>query len=314
MSARSQPGKTREADILRVPLLEEAEVAKKLGLPCGVGINDRFLKFIKPILTVFCWITAALSLGLGFELLNPKNLFGNAAGVILSLVMGGMVALGILLFLGWLWKIVGNKVGSCRPTKEVLGVLIPSVVVTTAILMGLAVLDANALILLNAARAALNPAFAIPTHIAILIGLVLSGIYVLGVSAASFADGYSATAKQTIEAVINTDEKQKQEAAKARMPVQLALGALANVKVADEIAQAHEDELKRADEAFKAERAELLASLPELPTNLEPEEIKESNELRDRARSADTHLNAHLAARRVGANGADNTGANGVTN
>jgi hypothetical protein len=77
--------------------MEEAEAAKRLGLPFGVGFSDKLVKFFKPVLTVLCWGMSSLSLGLGFRLLDAKNLFGNLANVVFSLIMGGTVAIGILV-------------------------------------------------------------------------------------------------------------------------------------------------------------------------------------------------------------------------
>ena len=64
-----QPGKTTKADILWVPRLDAAEVARQLELPFGVGVNDILLNRIKWILTLCCWITAATSLGLTLRIL-----------------------------------------------------------------------------------------------------------------------------------------------------------------------------------------------------------------------------------------------------
>jgi hypothetical protein len=297
IGVRYVPGKTTEVDVLSVPMIEEAEAAKRLGLPFGVGFNDRLLRFFKPILTILCWLMSSLSLGLGFKILDTKKIFGNPTTVGLSLVMGGVVALGLLVAITSMWKALGTKIGAGRPTREVVGLLIPIAAMTAALLLGVAVLDAKAVILLNAARAALNPAFAIPMGIAVLIGAVISGTYILGLAGTGFAESYSLAAKKSIDAEIKGDENGKREAVKQTVLIREALEALADVKVAEQIIQNHENDLMRMDKEFKHERAEMLASVPVVPTTLEPDELRELASLRDRIRSAKAHLDAHIVSR-----------------
>jgi hypothetical protein len=303
IGVRYVPGKTTEVDVLAVPLLLEAEVAKTLNLPFGVGFSDTLVKILKPVLTVLCWLMSSLSLGLGFRLLDAKNIFANPATVGLSLVMGGVVAIGLLVAITWMWKPLGAKIGSGRPTKEVAGLLIPVVLITLALLLGLAFLDAKAVILLNAARAALNPAFGIPMEVALLIGAVISGTYVIGLAGASFADGYTSAAKKSIADYIKHDETCKQTAAKRTVPIKGALEALAEVKVAEENIQNLEADIKSLDAEFKRDRAEIISALPEPPTDLQPHEEHEINQLRDRVRSAQAHHSAHAATRPDGNEG-----------
>lgn len=307
IGVRYVPGKTTEVDVLSVPLLEEAAVAKNLGLPFGVGFSDRLVGFLKPVLTVLCWFMSSLSLGLGFRLLEAKNIFANPIMVCLSLVMGGVVAIGLLLSITPMWKSLGVKIASGRPTKEVIALLVPVAIATAVLMLGLAFLDAKAVILLNAARAALNPTFAIPMEIALLIGAVISGVYVLGLAATSFAESYTAAAKKSIYAEIKADENVKRDASKQTVPIRKALEALADVKVAEEVIQQLENDLRRMDGEFKGERAEILASIPQAPTKLEPDELKELTDLRDRARAAKTNLDAHIESRGGIPTGNDNT-------
>ena len=290
-------GKTTGMDILNVPLLEDAEAAKRLGLPFGVGFSDKVTKFLKPVLMVLCWFMSALSLGLAFRLLNAKNLFASPTMVGLSIVIGGVVAVGLFVALTKMYLPIGTKIGSGRPTKEVIGLLIPVLILTLALLLGLACLDAKAIILLNAARAALNPAFEISMGVALLMGMVISGVYVLGLAGGAFADGYNDAARESIMAEIMRDKNVKQDEAKQKVPIRAALEALGNVKVADEIIQNLNDDLKHLDQEFKRERAEVLASLPQVPTTLEPDERKELTDLRDRTRSARAHQDAHIVSR-----------------
>ena len=291
------PRQTTDEDVLRVPLLEDAEAARRLNLPFGVGFSDTLVKVLKPILTLLCWLMSSMSLGLTFRLLDARNIFANPLMVALSLVMGGVVAVGLLVALTPGWKALGTKMGTGRPKDEVTKMFIPVALITAALFVGLAFMDARAIILLNAARAALNPAYAIPMSVALLIGLLLSGVYSLGLAGTAFASGYNAAARQNIDAFIKLDEDMKREAAKKRVPIIKALEALAEVKVVGEIIQNLDSRFKRLDQEFKRERAEMITALPERPTTLESDERQELIDLRDHVRSVDAIYSAHTMSR-----------------
>lgn len=295
------PGSTSEADILRVTIIAEAVAAVRLGLRFGVGVSDRLVKAIKPFLTVFSLIVSTVSLGLGFKLLDAKRLFANPANLGISVAMGGVVSAGILVVVTMMWKPIGCKIASLRPDREVIRLLIPIAAITAMIFFGMAFLDGQALVLMNAARAALNPALAISLPIAMLIGAVMSGTYVVGLSAAAFAEGYTVTAGKAITGEIQRDANEKQKALKQSVPHRRAIASLAHVRVAEEKVLQLRRELEQMDARFRSQRTVILASLAEVPTSLKPEEIAELAELRERERSAKAQLDAHelVRSRRV---------------
>jgi hypothetical protein len=294
---RYVPDTTTENDILKGRSLEEADAATKLDLPFGTGFEDTRARFIKPILMLLCWLMSALSLGLGFRLLDPKDILANPATLVLSLVMGGVVALGLLLAITPLWRLVGIKVGSSRPTEEVIWLLIPVAAVTMLLLLGLANLDAKALLLLNAAPAALNPARAIPLGVAMLIGAVISGVYVLGMAGTAFAEGYTTEARKRIQAAIKEHENRAREEAKKTVPNQRTLAVLGEVENAKARVQDLKNQLKTLQQGFKHELDDIIGSLPDAQTTLTPEQRQELNNLRERVRSEKIRLDAHMATR-----------------
>ena len=294
---RYVPGETSDEDLLRVPLLEDADGARELGLRFGVGYNDRLLNILKPVLALLAWLMSSLSLGLGFRIVEVKHLFANPVAVGLSLVMGGVTAVGLFIAVTWMWKLIGAKVGSVRPQAEVVRVLVPIGILTAALWLGLSSLDAKAVILLNAARAALNPIYEVSMVVALLIGMVISGVYVVGLAITGFACEYTATARKYISAFIRADEIQKHTAAKQTIAIREALEALAEVKVTEEVLSRAESDLARLDQQFNRSRAEMLAQVPEVPTDLQPEEMRELSASRDRLRSAKAHLDAHVISR-----------------
>lgn len=288
------PGQTSAADVLRVPLLGEAEAARLLDLPFGTGLSDTSVKILKPALSLLCCVMSGLSLGLGFHLLTAKHLLDNPAMLFLSLIMGGVVAIGFLVSLTGMWKPIGVQMGIGRPKREAAALFIPVTLITTLLFFGAACLDAKALVLLNAAYAALNPAYAIPMGTALLCGIAISGLYVLGLAVTAFADGYSTAAKTNIRDYIKTDENDKREKAKRDVPAREALEALSGVKVAEEVFQRADDDLKRIDQDFKREVAAVYESLPEPPVNLEPDELQTLTDLRAKVSSAKTHYDAYV--------------------
>ena len=297
LGIRYVPGKTTEEDLLKVTLLEDADAARDLGLRFGIGYKDWLLNILKPILAVLCWLMSSLSLGLGFRIVEAKHLFANPVAVGLSLVMGGLTAIGLFVAITWTWKLVGAKVGSVRPSDEIVRLLVPVTAMTATLWLGLSFLDAKAVILLNAARAALNPIYEISMSVALLIGMVISGVYVLGLAVTGFASEYTATAKTYIFAVKRADENRKRTAAKESIPVREALEALADVKVTEEVLRVAEIDIAQLEQQFTRSHAEMMAQVPEVPTTLLPDEIRELTASRDRLRSAKAHFDAHVMSR-----------------
>lgn len=291
------PDVTTEEAIYAVPPLGEAEAAQRRNLPFGVGYHDAFAKACKPVLMGLCWVLSALSIGLGNHLLNPKNLLDNPVNVGLSLAAGGVVALGTSAALAWLWKAVGTMVGSGRPAAEVARAAGAALAVTLLLLAGLAYLDAKPTLLLNARRAALNPVFQVPLPLALLLGLLISGTYVLSTAGSAFADSYTQAARMSIEAEIRREESRRREARQGDVPVRKALGALSSVKVREQARRAAVAELQRLETTLQAERARLLDALPPLPTALEPDEIAHLAYLRERIRAAKTDCDAYTESR-----------------
>lgn len=291
------PGQTMEADVLRVPALADADAAHSLDLPFGVGLSDGRVKLLKPVLMVFCWLASSLSLGLLFHLLEVRRLFISLPMLAVSLIIGGVVATGLNITITALWRPIGVKTGSRRTRTEVLRVLVPVALITGTFFLSLVVLDAKALILLNAARAALNPIFAIPLGVGLFIGTILSGVYIVGLAGTAFAAGYDDAAKKSISAMIAADEQVKLEAAKKKVAVRLTLDALAQVKVTQAAIKSLKDSLKLADQEYSRERNSLVEALPKIPASLEDAELQELTDLRDRSDSAKIEYDAHVLSR-----------------
>lgn len=297
INVKYQPDETTEADVHRVPLVHEAMAAKHLDLPFGVAINIRALTWIKPLLAICCWVLSSLGLGLLFKLLVPRALLANVVGVAVSLVLGGLVTLGLVVFLMPAWKSIGSKLGSGRPRAEVMKTGLLVALITFLVFVALAGLDAFSFLTMNAARAALNPALAMPVGIAILLGCVCSGLYVIGLSYSNFCLGYSEAARKSIDGFIDTDKTSKVEAIKRTVPVKTAIDSLGHVKVVEERIRELELHLKKLDEDYKRESQELTAALPPIPTEFLPNEAQELKEMRERMNSDKTKYEAHTQSR-----------------
>lgn len=300
------PGKTTGMDALAVPPMEKAEAAKKLDLKYGTGTVDKQSLILKPLLTVLCWVLSSVSIGLSFHLLDARHLVANPLSLLanpLSLGAGGLVSIGVLVAMTKIWKPIGTKIGFGRAQPEVLRLGIPAAVLTAAFFLGLAFLDARTMVLLNAARAALNPAVAVTIDFAFLFGVILSGVYVIGLAFTAFSDGYREAAQENIGAFIKQDQRDKIEKLKEKTPVLEAVEAVSDVGVANEVVRAFEEDLKSLDAEFERKQAELTASLPEVPDAIKPVEQEEVSKLRDRVRSEKTSYDAYKMSAGDAANG-----------
>ena len=293
-------GETTGETVLAVPLLEKAEAAKRLGLAYGTGFSEKLTKFTKPPLTVFCWLLASLSLGLLFHQLSARRLTADPLSLftsVLSLAMGGVVSLGLLVAMTWIWTPVGTKRGFARPGREVFWLKVWAVSITALFFAGLAILDASAVVLLNAARAALNPTAAPPVGLALLSGAVLSGLYVIGLAYAVFAGGYTVAARENIDSFVKENEKTEREKLRGKVPFQLAMEAVGDVKKADKAIEQLETQRGRQKQEHRREIHELVTLIPEIPTSLEPAELQELADLAAIVDSKKAHLDAHLMSR-----------------
>ncbi|MBS1712989.1 MAG: hypothetical protein JST30_01495 [Armatimonadetes bacterium] len=297
VNVKYEPGRTTETDVHRVPLVHEAEAARQLDLTFGVGINVRALAWVKPALAACCWILSSLGLGLLFKLLVPRALLANVVGVAISLVLGGLVTLGLVVFLMPAWKSIGSKLGSGRARQEVLKSGLLVTLVTVLVFVALAGLDAFSFLTMNASRAALNPALAMPVGIALLLGCVCSGIYVIGLAFSNFCLGYSESARKSIDGFIDTDKTGKVEAIKRTVPVKAAIDSLGHVKVIEERIRELETHLAKLKEDNDRETKALMSTRPEIPTELLPHEVQELKEMRERMNSDKVKYEAHAQSR-----------------
>lgn len=298
IGVRYAPGKTTEEDVLQVPSVHEAEAAQKLGLPFGLGMREPlFIRIAKIVSMIACWMMSTVSLGLMFRILNPKNPFSNPATVVIALVIGALATFAIVVVMDRMWRAIGAKVGSARPSSEVMPQVAVAGLITLAMVLGMALLDQMAILHITAAKAMLNKAFQIHPGHALLIGLVLSGAYVLSSAFSAFIFGYSEEAQRLVRGLVESDRDQKQAEAKATIPIQAALDALGQVEVAQTRLAALEEELKKLDESHRKDRAAIVASFPVVPTDFTEEEKRTMHELRQRHDAAKANHQAWEASR-----------------
>ena len=294
------PGKTTDKDVLAVPLIEKAEAAKALNLPYGTGFEKKNINFLKFLLTLLCAVLSSINIGLSLHLLktkllvlNPLSLFTNTP----AMVMGGFIALALLLTVSKIWTSVGTKIGFARPYKEFAKLEIAAVLLTAPIFLGLALFDARTLIMLSAARAALDPNAAIPLVVALLIGVIFSGLYVVGLAWSAFAEGYTVAALENIAAFIKAAENVNRKVLREKVSVQQALEAVASPDTFRETIKNLENGLDRLNEEFSHEAGELIAALPKIPTGFESHELQELADLNTGLRSEKARHDAHLLSR-----------------
>ncbi len=291
------PGRTMQEDVLRVPLMTEDCASKILELPFGLGITDGLVNKLKLILAVVCWFASSLSLGLSFRLLNPKNLLENPTNLFVAGAIGALVALGMFVMLTTCWKKIGAKIACSRPRSEVVAAVRPIAVLTLLAIFGLAFLDAKAIVLLNSARAEINPALGIPMIMALVIGMLIGSLYVTGLAATAFAEGYSTQARAAVRDHIRTREVIDREELKKAVPVRAALEALSAVEISNTRLERLEAEALDAKQKFDKDVGAINDLMPEIPTHCSSDENVELVTARERCRVAEINYHAYRAFR-----------------
>lgn len=160
------PGKTTDADVLRVPVLSEAEAARTLNLSHGSGLKSDGKTALKILSAALCAFVSSVAWGALITGLNLKHPLVNVPGLVFALVLGTATSLIVWRFLSQLWSQVGAKAGAGRPSDEVRAAIMAALAQAGVVLIGLMALDGLGLIRANAAKAALNPLFAIPLWLA----------------------------------------------------------------------------------------------------------------------------------------------------
>ncbi|HVT13620.1 MAG TPA: hypothetical protein VHE55_15250 [Fimbriimonadaceae bacterium] len=292
------PGQTTIFDILKVPPGEDIEFVRKSDLPFGSGVQLKFEFVLKVPLAIGCQVMTSTSLGLATHLISAKNIFANPGGLTISGIVGTLIALGILIGFGALWKLIGTKVGSARPTKEVMWTLSPIAVLTLASMGGLAALDAKAISSMESAATRLNPALATPGSVLALIGLVVSALYVVAVVACGFIDGYNKSARILIDGLKAADVQRRRAAKQEEVAVKAAIQSLSDVDVAERHVEKVVERLEHLELKHKRDSAELRRTTPVVPDKPTAEEQRRIEDLEERLHIAQENLRNHIATRR----------------
>jgi len=294
-----EPGKTKEADILRVPTLSESEAARKLDLTHGSGMKNEGRTALKIFSAVLCAFVSSVAWGALIAGVNLKHPLANIPGAIFALVLGIATSLIVWRFLSHLWSHVGAKAGAGRPREEVRAAIIAALAQTAFVLVGLMALDGLGLIRANAAKATLNPLFAIPLWLAFLAAGFINLAYVSGMSYAAFAEGYNEAARKTVRGLIDSDEATKQEDRKRYVHVQAALDALGQVTVAEQRLEGYKRELKQKEAEFRESFNALMEQMPKEQEGLTADEERELGVLRDKVEVAKNRYDAHLTSQSI---------------
>lgn len=298
IGVRYVPGRTSEEDVLRVPVLQDAEAARMLDLKIGARFSHSRHPAVYWIVTLLCGAVTVVSLMgfLGVSLRDPMQKPMAFAGAVL---FGLAVPVAGRHFLHPSWRSVGARVGAGRPAQEVAQAKAVAALITAVAVAGVMTIDGLGLVRASSARASLDSALGVPLWAALLGAGVVNLLYICGSAYWAFGEGYDETAGAAVRGLVRSDEQRKQEDRKGRVMVQAALDALGQVKVVEGRIEEYRTELKRAEQEFAQALNELLEAMPEEPVGIAPEEEAEIEALREKVTVAKHRYDAHVSSRGV---------------
>ena len=293
------PDQTTEAEVLRVPKLSESEAARILELRNGPKLKTDGQSALKVISAILCALVSSVAWGALVCGVNLKRPLASPSGTIFALILGAATAVIVWRFLARIWSTIGSMEGAGMKRSEIARSQISALAQTMIVLAGLMALDGLGLVRANAAKAELNPIFAIPLWLALIAAGFITLAYVSGLSYSSRAEGYNDAATRGISGLIQTDEDIKKEERKRYVLVQAALDALGQVKIVRQRIEEYKAELMMKEGEFSQVLEAHLGAMPEEPTGLTREEEHELNILRDKVVIAKERYDSHVSSRGV---------------
>ena len=223
------PGQTSVQDVYAITKLHEADAADRAGL---AGVHTSALggsQILKWAGMVGCFVLATVGMGAVVMQTPPKQLAFNPIALLISMALASVIVAGVFLTVHPTWKRAGTMAASADRMKAKLG-LTTAVVVSGACVLAVALIDAKAILAVNAALALVDPAHATPSWLAFLIGCCLSSVYVVGASVVAFNDAYALESTRRIEAEQRRHERAEMEDQRHYLEVRNAIESLNTVK------------------------------------------------------------------------------------
>jgi|GEM_PF-6051709 len=289
------PGKSTVQDLYRTEPLAHSVAAERAGVPIAATMSDGLLKFLKFAGMIGCLLLGTLGMGALLLHIQPKTLFHSPLLI---------VALGLAFIL------VGGAYLTVTPASRRHGSLVaskPNEVVTkrslvtlSALVAGViiivALVDAKALMAINAAHAMINPESAPSFALTFLIAAALSATYVLGAAMLAFNDGLGFEAQKRIEAEQERHQDAYRKSQRNSLEVAQACEALNAVDVIETRRKSLDDEIRAVEQGLRQSLSDTYAG-SSTPPELTEEQRKQLRFHEQEARFAEQKLNAYVAVR-----------------
>lgn len=266
-----EPGKTKIEDLYSLTPLHESDAAKLAGLSGVPARKAPSMRFLKVAGMIGCLVLGTVGMGSLILQTPPKMLFTSPLFLLISMALAFILIGGATMVVVPLWKRIGiQKVASDIEKRPCLS-LVSGLALTILMAVVVAVVDAKAMMAINASRALINPESVPGFLLCFLVGLALSAAYIIGSSVVAFSDAYSAEAASRIKAEQERHESEQLHDRRIHIEVQMACEALNTVALIENRRVALTNEIEVLEEEFKNAIAGQFAQIPLAP------EMKEEN-------------------------------------
>lgn len=294
------PETSSPSDVYALTKLHESEAAERAGVG---GVHSSALggaTFLKWAGMAGSFALTTIGLGAVVFQMPPKHLFLNPVALVPSMFFAGVIVAGTFMMIHPTWKRAGTITAGRdeeKKRKATLSAVLVSVVATVSV----AVLDAKAVLAINAAKALVDPEHAMPLSVAVITGFCLSAVYVIGASVVAFNDAFAAEATRRIEAEQRKHEKAEMDDQRHFVEVRNAIEALNTVAVLRKRRSVLDAKITELQAEFKKAVDEHYEGIPEAPDMAE-EHKADLRMHKKHAKFAEWKVQAHDAIRRLNPN------------
>ena len=264
-------GKTTIQDVYAITKLHVSDAADRAGLggvhTSAMGGNS----LLKWAGMIGCFVLATVGMGAVVMQVAPRQLFSNPIALVVSLALALVIVGGVYMTVHPTWKRIGTMSAS-KDKDWAKKSFMNGLVLSTVAVLVVALIDAKAIMAINASRALVDPSHATPFWGAFLIGCCLSSVYVVGASIVAYNDAFAIESARRIEAEQRRHERAEMDDQRHFVEVRNAIEALNAVGVIERQLDELDPKIQAVAAGLNANRDEHYGSLPDAPDM--PEEHK----------------------------------------
>lgn len=292
------PGKSTVEDLYRIEPLPLSVAADRAGVPVASTLHDGLLKILKYAGMIGCLLLGTIGMGALLLHIPPKSLFHTPL-VIIALGLAFILVGGAYLIVAPASRRHGSLAAS-RPNDPVTKrSLITLSILVAAVVVIVALVDAKALMAINAARAQINPESAPSFALTFLIAAALSATYVLGTAMLAFNEGFGFEAKKRIEAEQTSHAESHRKTQRKSLEVSQACEALNAIEVIEGRRKSLDAEIRNVEQGLRQSLSDTYAETG-APPELSEEHRQQLRFHEQEARFAGQKLNAYEAVKAKG--------------